>query len=118
MLKPRYIMIGGFLGAGKTTAILRLAERLHARELRVGLITNDQSTGLVDTTLLDSHGFPTAEISGGCFCCKFNSLIEAADKLTDTTQPKSLSPNPWGVALTYAPQSVIRCNGCTATALS
>ena len=41
------------------------------QEIRVGLITNDQSTGLVDTTLLDAHGFPTEEIPGGCFCCKF-----------------------------------------------
>ena len=44
-----YVTIGGFLGAGKTTAMLRLAELLSARGLRVGLITNDQSRGLVDT---------------------------------------------------------------------
>jgi len=41
MSKTRYIMIGGFLGAGKTTAILKIAERLRDRGLRVGLITND-----------------------------------------------------------------------------
>ena len=28
MTPARYIMVGGFLGAGKTTAILRLAEAL------------------------------------------------------------------------------------------
>ena len=28
MAKARYIMIGGFLGAGKTTAILQLAQKL------------------------------------------------------------------------------------------
>ena len=44
-------MVGGFLGAGKTTALLRAAERLTARGLRVGLITNDQSGGLVDTAI-------------------------------------------------------------------
>ena len=68
MKKSRYIMIGGFLGAGKTTAILRLAEHLRAAGQRIGLITNDQSVGLVDTTLLASHGFATEEITGGCFC--------------------------------------------------
>ena len=42
--KARYIMIGGFLGAGKTTAIGRLAKRLTDEGRRVGLITNH--TGL------------------------------------------------------------------------
>ena len=31
MTPARYIMVGGFLGAGKTTAILRLAERAGPR---------------------------------------------------------------------------------------
>ena len=38
----RYIMIGGFLGAGKTTAVAELAQRLSDEGKRVGLITNDQ----------------------------------------------------------------------------
>src|SRR5689334_15031248 len=57
MNKARYIMVGGFLGAGKTTAILKLAELLRDDGLRVGLITNDQSFGLVDTAMLGAHGF-------------------------------------------------------------
>ena len=49
MASARYVMIGGFLGAGKTTAILKLAEHLKNKGKRVGLITNDQSVDLVDT---------------------------------------------------------------------
>ena len=52
----RYVMIGGFLGAGKTTAIDKFARSMVERGLRVGLITNDQSTGLVDTAILRSQG--------------------------------------------------------------
>ena len=48
-MKARYVMVGGFLGAGKTTALLRAADMLTGRGLRVGLITNDQSGGLVRT---------------------------------------------------------------------
>ncbi len=48
-MQADYIMVGGFLGAGKTTALLRLADHLTAEGKRVGLITNDQSYGLVDT---------------------------------------------------------------------
>ena len=38
--KARYIMMGGFLGAGKTTSVLQLARHLHEQGLKVGLITN------------------------------------------------------------------------------
>ena len=57
-------MVGGFLGAGKTTALLRFAKHLTSGGRRVGLITNDQSYGLVDTTMLSSHGFAVEEITG------------------------------------------------------
>ena len=75
----RFIMIGGFLGAGKTMAVGRLAARLTEQGLRVGLITNDQGRNLVDTAMLRSQRFATEEIPGGCFCCRFDSLVEAAD---------------------------------------
>ena len=96
MDKARYVMIGGFLGAGKTTAILKLAEYLTAKGRRVGLITNDQSVGLVDTAMLASHGFPVEEITGGCFCCRFNSLVDAADKLTESSRPEVFVAEPVG----------------------
>jgi len=96
MLKPQYVMIGGFLGAGKTTAILQLAKRLHAQGRRVGLITNDQSSGLVDTTLLKSAGFTTEEITGGCFCCRFGSLVDAAEKLASSAAPEIFIAEPVG----------------------
>ena len=47
----RSVMIGGFLGAGKTTSVLRFGRWLTDRGLRVGLVTNDQGGGLVDTAL-------------------------------------------------------------------
>lgn len=96
MTSSRYIMIGGFLGAGKTTAILKLAEHLRAQGKRVGLITNDQSVGLVDTAMLSSHGFATEEITGGCFCCRFNSLTDAADRLAESARPEVFIAEPVG----------------------
>src|SRR5215217_9186723 len=96
MAKPRYIMIGGFLGAGKTTALHKLAEHLTAQGLRVGLITNDQSVNLVDTAMLASHGFAVEEITGGCFCCRFNSLVEASERLSAETTPDVFIAEPVG----------------------
>lgn len=94
--KARYIMIGGFLGAGKTTSVAKLAKRLTEQGLRVGLITNDQGNELVDTAMLRSHGFATEEIPGGCFCCRFNSLIEAADRLSASITPDVFIAEPVG----------------------
>jgi G3E family GTPase len=92
----RFIMVGGFLGAGKTTALLRLAEHFREQGLRVGLITNDQSVGLVDTTMLSNHDFPVEEITGGCFCCRFNSLTDAAEKLSVVERPDLFLAEPVG----------------------
>src|SRR5215204_3576484 len=94
--KARYIMIGGFLGAGKTTAVGKLAKELTDRGLRVGLITNDQGRNLVDTAMLRSQGFATEEIPGGCFCCRFNSLVHAAERLTASTRPDVFIAEPVG----------------------
>jgi G3E family GTPase len=96
VLKARYIMIGGFLGAGKTTAVGKLAKRLADQGLRVGLITNDQGRNLVDTAMLRSQGFATEEIPGGCFCCRFNSLVEASQKLTASARPEVFVAEPVG----------------------
>lgn len=89
-------MIGGFLGAGKTTTVGRLAQHLSAQGLKVGLITNDQAGGLVDTKLLRGQGFATEEIAGGCFCCRFNTLVDAAHKLNDTAKPDVFIAEPVG----------------------
>jgi G3E family GTPase len=89
-------MVGGFLGAGKTTALLRMARDFTGRGLRVGLIANDQSVGLVDTALFRRTGLPTEEIAGGCFCCRFDSLLAAADNLTRASRPDVFLAEPVG----------------------
>jgi len=92
----RYFMIGGFLGSGKTTAVAAFARRLVGDGLRVGLITNDQGSDLVDTAMLRARGFATEEIAGGCFCCRFNSLLEAATRLDAASRPDAFVAEPVG----------------------
>lgn len=96
MTQARYIMIGGFLGAGKTTTIGKFAQWLTDRGLKVGLITNDQGTGLVDSALGRSGHFAVEEIPGGCFCCRFDSLTDAAGRLTEETKPDVFLAEPVG----------------------
>jgi Ni2+-binding GTPase involved in maturation of urease and hydrogenase len=78
------LLIGGFLGAGKTTLLSRAAQILGDRGLRVGIVTNDQSSNLVDTRLVrDAGAKAVAEVTGGCFCCRFSDLVDAATELRD-----------------------------------
>lgn len=73
----RLFLVGGFLGAGKTTLIGRLVQRLSERGISSGVITNDQASGLVDTASMRASGAASvAEVSGGCFCCRLEDLVE------------------------------------------
>jgi Ni2+-binding GTPase involved in maturation of urease and hydrogenase len=79
----RLIPVGGFLGAGKTTLLWEAARRLSQRGHSVGLVTNDQVPGLVDTALLSRLGSSVREVAGSCFCCNFNGLADAVDALAN-----------------------------------
>ena len=92
----RFVMIGGFLGAGKTTTIARLAADYQAQGLKVGIVTNDQAADLVDTHHLRSKGFEVGEVAGACFCCNFNELTEVADQLQADQQPDVILAEPVG----------------------
>lgn len=96
MNRPRLLVIGGFLGAGKTTALLRLAKMYHDERKIVGLITNDQAAHLVDTGIVRFHGFRVEEVAGACFCCKFRELAEAADRIRAEESPDVLLAEPVG----------------------
>jgi Ni2+-binding GTPase involved in maturation of urease and hydrogenase len=50
-MAPLLVVVGGFLGAGKTTIVLGTVERLRRRGRRVAVITNDQGGSRVDTAL-------------------------------------------------------------------
>jgi Ni2+-binding GTPase involved in maturation of urease and hydrogenase len=96
MLTTRLVIVGGFLGAGKTTAILKLARHWIDRGKRVGVIANDQAKDLVDTALFRGAGLQTSEVAGGCFCCRFDDFLARADELTAAGQPDVILAEPVG----------------------
>lgn len=95
-MTPRFIMIGGFLGAGKTTTVGRLARHYTAQGLKVGIVTNDQTTDLVDTHSLRSQGFDVGEVAGACFCCNFNELTSTVERLSEELLPDVILAEPVG----------------------
>ncbi len=92
----RFVMIGGFLGAGKTTTIGRLAAMYQAQGLKVGIVTNDQASDLVDTHTLRNQGFDVGEVAGACFCCHFNELTATTEKLSEQQHPDIIIAEPVG----------------------
>jgi G3E family GTPase len=77
----KFIALGGFLGAGKTTTMIALAKALQAQSRRVAVVTNDQGVELVDTKLVRSQLDAVAEVTGGCFCCRFEDLTQVVAEL-------------------------------------
>ncbi|MDB5307590.1 MAG: srp54 2 [Gemmataceae bacterium] len=92
----RFVMVGGFLGAGKTTTLARLARMYQARGKRVGIVTNDQAHDLVDTNTFRGQGFATQEVPGACFCCRFEDLVERVGALESTDRPDVILAEPVG----------------------
>lgn len=82
-----FIPIGGFLGAGKTTFMLAVASYLQSKGASVCCITNDQGDELVDTRMSVSAGMDTAQITSGCFCCKYDVLSEVITQIITYVKP-------------------------------
>ena len=95
-MKTKLILVGGFLGAGKTTMLWEAASRLIAKGRKVALITNDQASQLVDSALLLKEGLEVAEVSGSCFCCNFPGFAQAIESLRDRLAPDVIIAEPVG----------------------
>lgn len=80
-------LVAGFLGSGKTTAIIGACKHLMAQGQRVGVVTNDQGKYLVDTMFVRLSDIPAVEVAGGCFCCHYDDLQTQLAILRDTARP-------------------------------
>lgn len=83
-------LVGGFLGSGKTTAIIGAARLLAAQGQTVGVVTNDQGKYLVDTAFFHAAGVPAVEVTGGCFCCHYDDLTARLEQLRGTARPDAI----------------------------
>ena len=106
MGKVLFIVVGGFLGAGKTTAITWLAHSLQAMGKRTAMVMNDQGERLVDTAYGRASGLSVGEVTGGCFCCRFDDLAATTIALVERD----------GVEVVLA-EAVGSCTDLTATVI-
>ena len=81
-----FSVIGGFLGAGKTTLINRLIRQPQTP--RLAILVNDFGDIAVDAALLEAHGGDTIALKNGCICCSIgNDLNRALGRVLDSNAP-------------------------------
>ena len=79
-------VIGGFLGAGKTTFLNRLISQSDAP--RCTILVNDFGDIAVDERLVAQHGGDTITLKNGCVCCSMgNDLGRSLARVLDGDSP-------------------------------
>ncbi|HYP85463.1 CobW family GTP-binding protein [Variovorax sp.] len=69
-------VIGGFLGAGKTTLVNRLLA--DARGRRLAVLVNDFGAVNIDAALVAQSAGDTIALTNGCVCCSIGGDLSAA----------------------------------------
>ncbi len=90
-------IITGFLGVGKTTAILNLINAKPDHE-RWAILINEAGKVGVDGSVISQTGVYTKQISGGCMCCASGLPMQAAiTRLLRESRPDRLIIEPSGI---------------------
>lgn len=94
--------IAGFLGSGKTTALMKIVDELINRKNKVAIIVNDVGDISVDAKFIETHGLKAKEISGGCICCQIaGTFASTVAQIYDTFHPDIIIVEPSGVAIPW-----------------
>ena len=104
-------LIGGYLGAGKTTLVNHLLREREDR--RIAVLVNDFGELPIDSDLIEARDGPLLQLAGGCVCCSFGSDLMAAlqQMLALQPRPEHILIETSGVAL---PGAVARTLGLLA----
>ena len=69
------LILAGFLGSGKTTVLMELADFLVRNGKNVVILENEISSAGVDNMLLKGNGFQVRNIFAGCVCCSSAGVL-------------------------------------------
>jgi G3E family GTPase len=79
-------VVGGYLGAGKTTLVNHLLR--HANGVRLGVLVNDFGALQIDAELIEATDGDTVSLTNGCICCSLaGGVMEALQSLAARPQP-------------------------------
>lgn len=93
------IIIGGFLGSGKTTTIRRLVEHLGKQGQKTAVIVNEIGEIGIDGDTISAGKVETREITSGCVCCTLRISLEyTLRNLMESYNPDTIVIEPTGIA--------------------
>ncbi|HWQ47531.1 MAG TPA: GTP-binding protein [Methanosarcina sp.] len=95
----KVMIIGGFLGSGKTTTILRISRQLSNAGKKTAIIVNEIGEIGLDGDILTSPGIVTEELTSGCICCTLRiSMQYTLQTLEEEFAPDIVIIEPTGIA--------------------
>ncbi len=90
-------MVMGFLGAGKTTAILNLLKQKPAN-VKWAVLVNEFGQVGIDGAIFAASGAIVREVPGGCLCCSVGLPFQVAiNRLITEVKPDRLLIEPTGL---------------------
>jgi len=95
----RVIIIGGFLGSGKTTTVLKISRQFTESGKKVAIIVNEIGEIGLDGDILTSSDIVTEELTSGCICCTLRiSMQYTLQTLEEEFNPDIVIIEPTGIA--------------------
>ncbi len=80
----KFMVVSGFLGAGKTTFMLALADYINSNNGKASVIVNDLGAkNLVDARYSEACGCKITELTGQCICYQTENLVDRLRRLMD-----------------------------------
>ncbi len=102
-------IMGGFLGSGKTTLIMKVAEKYISSGKKVGVLVNEIGEIGVDGATISGGGLETVELAEGCICCSLSGSLQSTMKeIESQIDPDVLLIEPTGLALPHKVREIIR----------